>query len=217
MPYAMRFYQDQLVPGGEGELPAAQRFIFVRYGAVIANGKKIQADEYAYFSETLTLSAAPDTEWSQIWRWEIAQPNADPLLLAGTDTLSSLRLSRVITILDMQPDGEWLFRLDTLTSAPGRVTPRHQHHGPGIRCLYQGTFNVQDGTDLMENKQPGDCWWESGSATVVAWHSRQMAARFVRALVLPVDLEGVISNIWLSDGPPPKVDWRIFIDQKITV
>lgn len=66
MPYAMRFYQDQLVPGGEGELPAAQRFIFVRYGAVIANGKKIQADEYAYFSETLTLSAAPDTDWSQI-------------------------------------------------------------------------------------------------------------------------------------------------------
>jgi len=215
MPYSMRFYQDQLVGGGAGALDAAHRFLFVRHGEVTANGAPLAEDAFAYFDGPLTLEATAD--WSQVWRWEMALPNAEPLLLRNDDTLSSLRLSRVVTHLDMQEGDEWLFRLDTLTSAPGRVTPRHQHHGPGIRCLYQGTFNVQDGPDVMENRQPGDCWWESGDGTVVAWHSRQMPARFVRALILPTDLEGVISNIWLSEGGPPKVDWTLYLDQRIVI
>ena len=138
-------------------------------------------------------------------------------MLAGEGVLSTLRMARVITTLELVEGSEWLFRLDSITSAPGRVTPRHQHHGPGIRCLYQGTFNVQDASEVVQDRNPGDPWWESGAETVVAWHSRQMPAIFIRALVLPVELVGTMSNIWKSDGPPPKADWRLLIDQVITL
>lgn len=217
MPLSMNFYQDQLVAGeaSESSLPAAHRLLYVRHGAVIANGQTLEVDSTAYFSESLTLKAA--AEWSQVWRWELARPNEDPQNLVGDGTLSCLRLSRAITMLEMAEGSQWLFRLDSVTSAAGRVTPRHRHHGPGIRCLWQGTFNVQDAFDVVRDLQPGDPWWESGTDTVVAWHSHQMPAIFIRGIVLPVELEGEMSNIWLSDAPATKTNWRLFIDQVVTV
>jgi len=217
MPYSMIFYQDQLVAGGrtDAPLPAAHRLLYVRHGDVVANGRPLAADASAYFDGVLELAAG--ARWSEVWRFEIAQPNADPVRLAGAGVLSALRLARVVTTLELIAGGQWLFRLDRITSAPGRVTPRHQHHGPGIRVLYQGTFNVQDASHVVSDRVPGEPWWESGAETVVAWHSRQMPAVFVRAMILPVALEGVISNVWKSDGPPPKADWTLFEDRVITL
>ncbi|MCZ6844234.1 MAG: hypothetical protein O7G32_15570 [SAR324 cluster bacterium] len=213
----MKFYQDQLVTGGASNnpLPTAHRLIYVRHGAVIANGRRMEADSTGYFNEPVNFEAA--AQWSQVWRWDLAWPNADPALLAGNGVLSTLRMARVITTLEMAEESQWLFRLDRITSAAGRVTPRHQHHGPGIRCLYQGTFNVQDASEVVQDRIPGDPWWESGVDTVVAWHSRQLPAIFIRALVLPVELQGAMSNIWKSDGPPPQANWHLFIDEVITL
>ncbi len=217
MPFSMKFYQDQLVGGGASErpLPALHRLIYVRHGAVAANGQKMEAGACAYFGDGVSLEAASD--WAHVWRWELDQPNGDPALLAGEGVLSDLRMARAITMLELEPGSRWLFRLDSITSAAGRVTPRHRHHGPGIRCLYQGTFNVQDATEAVRDVLPGQPWWESGVDTVVAWHSRQMPAIFIRGMVLPVELEGTISNIWESDGPAPKAAWRLFLDEVITL
>jgi hypothetical protein len=217
MPFSMKFYQDQLVAEGglEAPLPAAPRMIFVRHGSVLVNGRRLQAQDSAYFSEPLAMQA--DADWSQVWRWEIDQPNAAPVLLQGTGVLSTLRLARVITTLELAAGDEWLFRLDSVTSVAGRVTPRHGHHGPGIRCLYQGTFNVQDASHVISDRVPGDPWWESGVDTVVAWHSLQMPAIFIRAMILPTASRGVISNIWKAHGPPPKANWRLFHDEIISL
>lgn len=217
MPYSMKFYQDQLVAegGSEAPLPAAERMIFVRHGCVVINGQHLQAQDSAYFSAPMDMQAAAD--WSQVWRWEIDQPNAAPALLQGMGVLSTLRLARVVTTLELTAGDAWLFRLDSVTSVPGRVTPRHGHHGPGIRCLYQGTFNVQDAAHAISDRLPGDPWWESGIDTVVAWHSLQMPAIFIRALILPTDLRGTISNIWKSDGPPAQANWRLFHDEIISL
>jgi hypothetical protein len=217
MPLSMSFYQDQLVASGKTDvaLPSAQRLIYVRHGSVTANGTELAKDDYAYFSGALDLEGIAD--WSEVWRWELAAPNAAPTLLAGTGIHTRPKISRAITTLAIDPGTEWLFRLDSVTSVAGRVTPRHQHHGPGIRCLYQGIFNVQDASHLTANQGPGDAWWESGADTVVAWHSTQMPAIFIRALVLPTSLKGEMSNIWLADSPASQSNWRLFIDQEITV
>tara|TARA_E500000331_G_scaffold12622_1_gene11390 strand:+ start:834 stop:1361 length:528 start_codon:yes stop_codon:yes gene_type:complete len=175
----------------------------------------LKKDEYAYIAGVLDLEGIGD--WSEVWRWELATPNAAPTLLCGTGLNTIPKLSRAITTLAIEPGTEWRFRLDSVTSVAGRVTPRHQHHGPGIRCLYQGTFNVQDASHLTANQGPGDVWWESGVDTIVAWHSTQMPAIFIRAMVLPIDLKGEISNIWLADSPLSQSNWRLFIDQAITI
>lgn len=216
MPHSMKFYHDQLIAAGKAPaLPAAHRLLYVRHGSIVANGQPLDQDATGYFGDELVLEGT--TDWSQVWRWELAPPNAAPVLLSGDGTLSSLRLARAITTLELAAGTSWLFRLDSITSAPGRITPRHQHHGPGIRVLYQGTFNVQDAGHATENIQPGQPWWESGVDTVMAWHSTQMPAIFIRAMVLPTDIRGEMSNIWLSNAPATRTNWRLFIDQEITV
>ena len=156
-------------------------------------------------------------DWSQLWRWELGQPNATPLLHRGTGVFSSLRMSRVITSLYMPEGSRWLFRLDQIISAAGRTADRHQHPGPGIRCLLEGTFNVQQDAESHRDLVPGDAWWETGSDTVIAWSSPQMAARFLRGMVLPVEWEGRVTGTWLSGITPPRGNWKLYLDRIIVV
>ena len=59
--------------------------------------------------------------WSQIWRWELALPNAAPILMQGENVLTQLRMARVIPSLNMQPGSQWLFRLDQINTPAGRI------------------------------------------------------------------------------------------------
>jgi hypothetical protein len=66
---------------------------------------------------------------------------------------------------------------------------------------------------------PGDPWWETGSDTVIAWSSRQMGAKFMRAMVLPVEWQGRVTGEWLSGAPPVRRpgSWKLYVDQVVTV
>ena len=217
MPISLNFYQDQLLSSGTSALPLqeAHRIIYVRHGSIVANGTTLAQDQSAYHHNPLYLQG--NATLSEIWRWELSAPNDTPHLISGTDTLSLLKIAHVITTLEAEPGTNWLFRLDSVKSAAGRITPRHRHRGPGIRCLYQGTFNVQSEAYPPENMAPGDAWWESGQETVVAWHSKQMPAIFIRGLLLPTDIKGDMSNIWETGVESPKSNWQLFIDQEITI
>jgi hypothetical protein len=152
-----------------------------------------------------------------VWRWELALPNAAPRLHEGEGVLSCLRMSRVITSLAMPEGSKWVFRLDQIISAAGRVADRHQHPGPGIRCLLEGTFNVQQNIESARGLAPGDAWWETGSDTVIAWASPQMSARFLRGMVLPVEWEGKVTGTWLSGNTTRPGNWKLYVDRIIVV
>ena len=219
MPFALNFFHDQIVAGGSSApaLPAAHRLLYVRYGRVVINGQTLNIDEATYCEGPVTLQSAAD--WSQVWRWELAVPNSTPLLLDGSGVLSSLRMSRVITHLAMLDGSRWLFRLDQIIGAAGRIADRHQHPGPGIRCLLEGTFNVAQDAESARNLFPGDAWWETGPDTVVAWGSHQMAAKFMRGMILPAEWEGKPTATWLSGeaaGPRPG-HWKLYLDKLIVV
>jgi hypothetical protein len=128
-----------------------------------------------------------------------------------------LRMSRVINHMPLTDGSRWLFRLDQITSAAGRIADRHQHPGPVIRCLLEGTFNVQSvesGRDYM----PGDAWYETGPDTVVAWGARTMPSRFLRGLILPVEWEGKVTGTWLAETARPRPgNWRLLVDKVIAV
>jgi hypothetical protein len=219
MAFVLNLYHDQVIAGGASAeaLPPAHRLLYVRHGEVVIDGQAMAVDTGVYDNGPCTLQSSGG--WSQVWRWEIARPNAAPLLHQGAGVLSSLRMSRVVTSLAMPDGSQWLFRLDQITSAAGRVADRHQHPGPGIRCLLEGTFNVQQDAESGRDFAPGDAWWETGSDTVIAWGSPQMHARFLRGMILPVEWEGKVTGTWLSgeQAKSPPGNWRLLVDKVITV
>ena len=217
MPYSLNLYHDQVGASGTSSSPlaAAHRLLYVRHGRVELNGELMKADDAIYCSGPLAMKSAGG--WAQVWRWELALPSASPALLEGQGVLSSLRMSRVITSLAMPEGTRWLFRLDQIISAAGRIADRHQHPGPGIRCLLEGTFNVQQDAESGRDFAPEDAWWETGSDTVIAWSSQQMAARFLRGMVLPVEWEGKVTGTWLSGLTPPRGNWKLYLDRVIDV
>lgn len=219
MPYALNFYHDQLLADGVTSSPlvAIHRIIYVRIGEVAINGETYGADTAVYTNKPIEIQGIANH--SQLARWEIALPNAAPNLLDGTNVLSKLRMSRVNMMHDMLPSSQWLFRLDRITVPPGRVSDRHQHPGPGIRCLLEGTFNVQQPPESCRMMMPGDPWWESGHDTVVAWASKTMHARFLRGMILPVEFKGRPDTaIWLSgDKKKPRGKWHYYVDEIVTV
>ncbi len=217
MPFALNFYHDQVTTGGatSSPLPAAHRMLYVRHGAVVINGQAAKADTGIYCDGPVTLQAQAD--WSQVWRWELALPNAAPRLLEGGGVLSILRMSQVITHLALLEGSSWLFRLDQISSAAGRIADRHQHPGPGIRCLLEGTFNAEQAGHSARNLFPGDAWWETGPDTVVAWGATQMPAKFLRGMILPVEWEGKVTGTWLSGeiARPRPGNWRLLVDKVV--
>jgi hypothetical protein len=219
MPFALNFYHDQVDASGSTASPlaVAHRLIYVRHGSVVINGQTLDADAAVYCDGPVTLQSAGD--WSQLWRWELAPPNAVPLLHEGAGVLSSLRMARVISNLAMLDGTRWLLRLDRITSAAGRIADRHQHPGPGIRCLVEGAFNVQQDAESARDLAPGDAWWETGTDTVIAWGSRQMAAKFMRGMVLPVEWEGKVTGTWLAGetAAGPRGNWKLYVDKVIAV
>jgi len=220
MPFALNFYQDQVASDGatSSALDANPRLLYLRHGRAAINGRAVKEGEAIYCDDAVEMTSTGG--WSQIWRWDLVAPNARPQLLEGTGVLSSLRMSRIISTLAMLPETRWLLRLDQINAPAGRVADRHQHPGPGVRCLLEGTFNVQQDAESARDLMPGDAWWETGSDTVIAWGSRQMATQFLRGMVLPTDWEGRPTGTWLSGeaaAATARGNWKLHLDQIITV
>src|SRR5580700_2061270 len=114
MPFSLNFYHDQIVREGAtaSALPAAHRLLYVRHGRAVINDLLMSADEATYWDGPLALKG--DGAWSEIWRWELAPPNAAPQLHDGAGVLSRLKMSRVIATLAMLDGTRWLFRLDQI-------------------------------------------------------------------------------------------------------
>jgi hypothetical protein len=217
MPFALSLFHDQVIPGGatSAPLPAGRRMLYMRHGRAIVNGQPMNADEAIYCDGPVTLQASDG--WAQLWRWDLDLPNAAPALFEGMGVLSHLRMSHVITHLALIDGSQWLFRLDQITSAAGRIADRHQHPGPGIRCLVEGTFNAEQSGHSARDLYPGDAWWETGPDTVVAWGSQQMHARFLRGMILPAEWEGKVTGTWLSPNPGRRSNWRLLVDKIFSV
>jgi hypothetical protein len=216
MPFALNLYHDQIGADGASAqpLPVAHRIVYVRFGRALVNGQTMNADEAVYCDGPVSVQATAD--WIQLWRWELSLPNAAPTLIEGANVLSCRRMAEVITGLALVEGSRWLFRLDQIVSAAGRVAGRHQHPGPGIRCLVEGTFNAVQAGHAARDLYPGDAWWETGPDTVVAWGGHQMATKFLRGMVLPVEWEGKVTGTWL-DAPGRRSNWRLLVDKIITV
>ena len=79
---------------------------------------------------------------------------------------------------------------------------------------------MQQAAESARDLMPGDPWWETGSDTVIAWGSRQMATQFLRGMVLPTDWEGRPTGTWLSGeaaAASARGNWKLHLDRIIEV
>jgi quercetin dioxygenase-like cupin family protein len=121
--------------------------------------------------------------------------------------------------VDLDPEVEWLLRLDRVDFPPGGVAHRHTHPGPGIRCLLFGSIRIESGDEVHEYG-PFDPWFESGSEPVFAAASETEPSAFVRAMLLPEEWRGkrTIRYVDPADEEKPKLQRpTVFFDRLVVL
>jgi hypothetical protein len=121
--------------------------------------------------------------------------------------------------VELDPDVEWLLRLDRVDFARGGVAYRHTHPGPGIRCLVSGRIRIESGGETHEYG-PFEPWFETGPEPVFAATSETEESTFVRAMLLPREWEGrrTICYVDPADTEKPKLQRAtVFLERPVVL
>ena len=208
----LRLIEDFLTDRGAVSLPALPRMVYVVRGAITI-GQRVLGPGEALFSEDLLIAHAEGTG-ATLWRFELSDPRQPTIKLNG----SSLRSTQMLAVsLENLPEGELLWRGDSVAFPPGGCAYLHRHQGPGIRCLIEGTLRI-DTNGESHTYGIGDPWFENGAAPVFA-QAGERATRFVRVLILPRTLIGKssIQYVNVEDKDKPKTQqYRVFVDAPLT-
>ena len=116
--------------------------------------------------------------------------------------------------VELDPDVEWLMRLDRVDFPPGGVAYRHTHPGPGIRCLLFGSIRIESGGESHEY-WPFEPWFESGPEPVFAQAAADRPSRFIRVMIIPRAFMGK-STLRLvnkeDEGKPRAQQYKVYFD-----
>jgi quercetin dioxygenase-like cupin family protein len=208
--WALRLTRDALAHASVLPLPPGNRVLYVREGAITVT------------HEGLTRALDADSAWhgagpgsitgggcgAVVLRWDLvpaSRPRAGDVLLEHP--------------IDLDPTAAWLMRCDRVDFEPGGVALPHRHRGGGIRCLLTGALDVTVGDTAPKPVRPGGAWFESGREPVVA-HAAQEVTSFVRVSILPADIRGRSSIVYVdphdaSRGKPRR--YTVWVDEPITL
>ena len=217
--HRLGLYEDRLPARAEVKLPASNRFLFCVLGAIRC---EIQVVQIALVSGGTTFSAEPMTviagpDGARLWRWELSRlSHAGEGLASGTDVTSRVLLAAELELDD--PDG-YLLRADSVAFPPGGQALTHTHQGGGIRCLLEGSIEI-DTKGQCTRYGPGQAWFEAGPDPVFAQADPSQPSRFIRVLILPRRLKGQSSIRYVNaeDRDKPKSQsYHEFADSFIEV
>lgn len=181
---------------------AANAMFYVVEGAIAHGSTVLAANSALFCNGVVTLGA------------EGAGARVLCVTLAPGAPLPNALLARHI---ELDPAGEYLMRCDRVDFPPGGIAYLHTHQGPGIRRLLKGrlTLEAEGHTEAIA---PGDAWFESGPAPVLAIASKTEQTAFVRVMVLPRSLLGKssIRYVRAQDAGKPKLQrYTVFQDVPI--
>ena len=133
----LRLIEDFLTDRGVLALPALPRMLYVVRGAINV-GQRVLGQGEALFGEDI-LTAHAEGTGATLWRFELSDPRQPAVPLKG----SSLRSTPLLGVaLEHLPEGDLLWRGDSVAFPPGGCAYLHCHQGPGIRCLIEGTLRI---------------------------------------------------------------------------
>ncbi len=208
MAYSLRLIEDRLAPGAAAPRPrpGVHRILYAVSGALRSgpNGESLPAVGPGVDSVTAGADGA------RVYRFELLR---QPVSQAGGRVL----LEHPI---DLAAAPAWLMRCDRVDFDPGGVAPPHRHRGGGIRCLLRGALEVTVGEGAPRLMRPGDAWFESGRDPVVAVSSREAETSFIRVSVLPTEIRGRSSILYVdpagaSRGRPRR--YTVHVDEPISL
>lgn len=213
--WILRLVEDRLGGGAWLALPERIRVLYAVEGeAVVTHGGR--ADHLAAggaWHGTGPCAVTAARGGARVWRWELApaDPAADP---SWPGVLSHPRLEHPLAL---DPHGAYLIRCDRVEFAPGAEARPHRHRGGGIRCLLAGALEVRIGDGAPRVMRPGDAWFESGQEPVHAVAARDEPTSFVRVAVLPREVLGRPSIVYVdpADAAATPRRYHVFVDAPI--
>ena len=215
--YALRLFEDTLSASERRPLPALNRVLFVRRGAlVIATAAgEVPVGEGQAWHGAAACAIGAGGEGSTVLRWELIRGAAP--LGGAPGSATSLLLEHAI---DLDRRAQYLMRADRVEFELGGVALPHRHRGGGIRCLIAGALDVSVGEAPARRVTPGGAWFESGREPVLAVASKDEATSFVRVAILPREIRGRTSIMYVdpkdADRGRPRT-YTVYVDEPIEI
>ena len=193
MAHSLRLIEEVFEPGGAhaNALGACPRIVYVVDGGLEVAGERapVRLEAGAAWHGSGPLAARACDAGARVLRFELVDRPAPPL---GD---GALVLEHEIALDRREP---WIIRCDRVDFEPGGVALPHRHRGGGIRWLLEGQLEVTVGEDPPRTIRPGDAWFESGKEPVLAVSSREVATSFVRVSLLPAEIRGKTSIVYVD-------------------
>ncbi len=216
--YTLTLSEDTVPAGRRGALPAANRVLYVRAGEVVVSAGDREARlpaGQAWHGVGQVAMVAAGAAGATVLRWELARGGAAPA--APRDVATRVLLAHAI---DLDPRVPYLMRCDRVDFAPGGVALPHRHRGGGIRCLLAGALDVTVGDAPARTMTPGSAWFESGREPVLAVASNEAPTSFVRVSVLPRELLGRTSIMYVDPADAERGrprSYTVWVDEPIEI
>ena len=217
--YTLTLFEDTVPTGHRGPLPAGTRVLYVREGEVVvsAGGReaRVGAGQAWHGAGEVAIVATGSAD-ATVLRWELARGGG----AAARPTAGMTTRVLLANTIDLDPQAPYLMRCDRVDFAPGGVALPHRHRGGGIRCLLAGALDVTVGDAPARTMTPGSAWFESGRAPVLAVASKDAPTSFVRVSVLPRELRGRTSIMYVDPadaerGRPRR--YTVYVDEPIEI
>ncbi len=217
--YALSLAEDVVSASAHCALPALNRVVYVRAGEVVirAGGReeRVAADRAWHGAGEVAMDVA-DAAGAVMLRWELARGGVAAARPAAGVT------SRVLLApaIDLDPRAPYLMRCDRVDFAPGGVALPHRHRGGGIRYLLAGALDVTVGDAPARAMTPGSAWFESGREPVLAVASQDAPTSFVRVSILPRELRGRTSIVYVDSADAERGRPRaytVYVDEPIEI
>ncbi len=198
--------QDQLPGAGDPVyLPALERAIYVTEGELTIewrSGAGHHGAGTAWLGDG-AIGLLPGAAGARLLRFELACADAaSGALRAAPRAQSEQKLA-----VDVMPDDgfEWLMRCDLVGFPKGGIAYTHIHQGPGMRYCLEGGIRIES-EGVAHRYGPGEAWFESGDAPVLAPTSEETETSFVRCFLLPRQCKGRSSIRYVrpEDASRPK-------------
>ncbi len=208
MAYSLRLIEDRLAADAAAPAPrsGAPRVLYALSGTLLGG----EATEPVPAVGPGDVAARAGAEGAQLYRVELVRQPPAP---AGGRVL----LEHPV---DLAAGAAWLMRCDRVDFEPGGIAPPHRHRGCGIRCLLRGRLEVTVGEGAPRAVAPGEAWFESGREPVLAVSSRETATSFIRFSVLPADVRGQSSILYVDPadagrGRPRR--YTVYVDEPVAL
>jgi quercetin dioxygenase-like cupin family protein len=208
----LRLIEDFMTDRGVLNLPALPRMLYIVRGSITSGRRTVRMGETLYSEEAITAHA--EGVGATLWRWELSDPRQPVAKMASPSVYSRDKLAQPLATL---PQGDLLWRGDSVAFPPGGCAYLHRHQGPGIRCVVDGELRVDTGGQSHTHRV-GDAWYEAGPDPVFA-QAGAMATRFIRVMILPRALIGKSSIQYVNaeDKDKPKSQqYRVFVDAPLS-